>query len=270
AHWFLAIVCFPWLDRQHATVARGNPGGGVPDTSALRQQILQNSPLRPSCAVVAPSPVKPTKTDSLEQQQQQQQGSPAGKAGPSPAPSSDGSSLGRDPNEEVCEGQREEADDAEAAAEDAEEERTDAASRVVVAAETPSKQKEMMLQPCILIFDSLVGMTRSKVICTLRDYLQVEWTTRREAARAFTRDSIRGCTVKCPQQDNYSDCGVYLLQYVESFYETPLTSFNLPIRLPVSWFPVATIQTKRKEVQELIWRLHEEQNPKQEGATAAK
>ena len=53
-------------------------------------------------------------------------------------------------------------------------------------------------------------------------YLQVEWDVKKtevEGPRTFDKDSIRGANPKCPQQTNYSDCGVYILQYVESFFE---------------------------------------------------
>ena len=40
-----------------------------------------------------------------------------------------------------------------------------------------------------------------------------------EGARAFDKDDTRGANPKCPQQANYSDCGIFILQYVESFFE---------------------------------------------------
>ena len=30
---------------------------------------------------------------------------------------------------------------------------------------------------------------------------------------------MKGSNPKVPQQNNFSDCGVYVLQYVESFFE---------------------------------------------------
>jgi len=29
---------------------------------------------------------------------------------------------------------------------------------------------------------------------------------------------MKGNCVKCPQQSNFSDCGIYVLQYAESFF----------------------------------------------------
>lgn len=52
-------------------------------------------------------------------------------------------------------------------------------------------------------------------------YLQVEWDVKKKEAlgsRAFTKDNMKGASPECPQQSNFSDCGVYVLQYVESFF----------------------------------------------------
>ncbi|CAG5865227.1 unnamed protein product [Menidia menidia] len=67
--------------------------------------------------------------------------------------------------------------------------------------------------------DSLRGPARSTVVKTLREYLEVEWEVRKGSQRSFGKDVMRGSSPRVPQQDNFSDCGVYVLQYVESFFE---------------------------------------------------
>ena len=37
--------------------------------------------------------------------------------------------------------------------------------------------------------------------------------------RIFNKETFRGCCPKVPQQPNFSDCGLYLLQYIEAFFE---------------------------------------------------
>lgn len=37
--------------------------------------------------------------------------------------------------------------------------------------------------------------------------------------RTFTRDNIKGACPKIPQQSNYTDCGLYLLQFAEHFFK---------------------------------------------------
>lgn len=56
------------------------------------------------------------------------------------------------------------------------------------------------------------------MLCPLR-YLQVEWEVRRGTPRVFNNENIKGSHCKVPLQDNSSDCGLYLLQYVESFLQ---------------------------------------------------
>lgn len=34
---------------------------------------------------------------------------------------------------------------------------------------------------------------------------------------SFGKQAMNGWSVQVPQQDNHTDCGVYVLQYVESF-----------------------------------------------------
>ncbi|XP_029589859.1 sentrin-specific protease 6 isoform X2 [Salmo trutta] len=113
-------------------------------------------------------------------------------------------------------------------------------------------------QPCILIMDSLRGPPRSSVIKTLREYLEVEWEVRKGSRRSFGRDQTKGSSPHVPQQDNFSDCGVYILQYVESFFENPLTSFHLPVNLE-EWFPQQRMKTKREEIKELILNIQAQQ-----------
>ncbi|XP_042602216.1 sentrin-specific protease 6-like isoform X2 [Cyprinus carpio] len=113
-------------------------------------------------------------------------------------------------------------------------------------------------QPCILIMDSLRGPTRSTVVKTLREYLEVEWEVKKGSKRSFGKYVMKGSSPRVPQQDNFSDCGVYVLQYVESFFEKPLPSFHLPMNL-LDWFPQQRMKTKRDEIKELILKIQTQQ-----------
>nr|XP_016853834.1 PREDICTED: sentrin-specific protease 6 isoform X4 [Anolis carolinensis] len=119
-------------------------------------------------------------------------------------------------------------------------------------------------QPCILLMDSLRGPSRSNVVRTLREYLQVEWEVRKGSKRSFSKDVMKGSNPKVPQQNNFSDCGVYVLQYVESFFETPIVSFELPMNL-TDWFPRPRMKTKREEIRKIILKLQEQQNKEKKG-----
>ncbi|XP_074752034.1 sentrin-specific protease 6 isoform X3 [Athene noctua] len=119
-------------------------------------------------------------------------------------------------------------------------------------------------QPCILLMDSLRGPSRSNVVKTLREYLEVEWEVRKGNRRSFSKDVMKGSNPKVPQQNNFSDCGVYILQYVESFFENPILSFELPMNL-TDWFPRPRMKTKREEIRKIILKLQEQQNKEKKG-----
>ncbi|XP_029079442.1 sentrin-specific protease 6 isoform X5 [Monodon monoceros] len=117
-------------------------------------------------------------------------------------------------------------------------------------------------QPCILLMDSLRGPSRSNVVKILREYLEVEWEVKKGCKRSFSKDVMKGSNPKVPQQNNFSDCGVYILQYVESFFENPILNFELPMNLE-NWFPPPRMRTKREEIRNIILKLQEDQRSKE-------
>ncbi|XP_072527618.1 sentrin-specific protease 7b isoform X2 [Salminus brasiliensis] len=120
------------------------------------------------------------------------------------------------------------------------------------------QREKVTRRPCILIMDSLKLSYHHRIYTLLRDYLQVEWEVRRGTPRAFGENSIRGCHCKVPLQDNSSDCGLYLLQYVESFLQNPVVHFEFPLRLE-RWFPRQQVRRKREELRELVLQLYRRQ-----------
>ncbi|KPP79531.1 hypothetical protein Z043_100883, partial [Scleropages formosus] len=89
-------------------------------------------------------------------------------------------------------------------------------------------------------------------------YLEVEWEVRRGTPRDFTPETMSGSHCNVPLQDNSSDCGLYLLQYAESFLENPVVHFDLPLHLE-DWFPQQTVRRKREEIRDLILSLYSKQ-----------
>ncbi len=61
---------------------------------------------------------------------------------------------------------------------------------------------------------------------------------------------------KAPTQDNHYDCGIFVLQYVESFCAKPVQS---PSDITANWFPAKVIARKRREIKAIILKLAEEQ-----------
>ncbi|XP_063080944.1 sentrin-specific protease 7 isoform X3 [Cavia porcellus] len=121
-----------------------------------------------------------------------------------------------------------------------------------------SVSKKMCKRPCILILDSLKAASVQNTVQNLREYLEVEWEVKRKTHREFSKTNMVDLCPKVPKQDNSSDCGVYLLQYVESFFKDPIVNFELPIHLE-KWFPRHVIKTKREDIRELILKLHLQQ-----------
>lgn len=96
---------------------------------------------------------------------------------------------------------------------------------------------------------------------TLREYLTEEWRAKKKSQLVFCASNMRGYTPMTPQQGNYSDCGIYLLQYVESFLENPPNLGKL-LKLDLGdWFPEDRVAQKRADIRDLILRLHMQQHP---------
>ncbi|EDW48941.1 GM11534 [Drosophila sechellia] len=122
-------------------------------------------------------------------------------------------------------------------------------------------------QPLILIFDSLADSKRNRDMAILRDYLNFEYKAKhpRQRARIFNRDNMPGLIVEVPQQENLTDCGLYLLQYAEQFFTKPIVNYKLPITELIDWFDLLTVTKKREDIANLIQNLMNEGN--QQGIT---
>ncbi|XP_074961255.1 sentrin-specific protease 7 isoform X27 [Phalacrocorax aristotelis] len=122
-----------------------------------------------------------------------------------------------------------------------------------------NSKSQICKRPCILILDSLKAGSVQKTVQVLREYLEVEWEAKRKTHRVFNKSTMIDLCPRVPKQDNTSDCGVYLLQYVESFFENPIVNFEEPLQLE-KWFPRQLIRSKREEVRDLILQLHFQQH----------
>lgn len=124
-----------------------------------------------------------------------------------------------------------------------------------------SDERGISKRPCILIFDSLrTHSSWSHVFRLLREYLAIEYQHKMHDKLVFSKETIRAGYPNVPQQTNFSDCGIFVLQYVESFFKNPIQNFQTPIRGVDNWFSSELVcKTKRKEIEELILRLHKQQ-----------
>jgi Ulp1 family protease len=88
--------------------------------------------------------------------------------------------------------------------------------------------------PAIIMFDSLRAGSKTRVAATLREFLQLEYDHKKTlptgslARKLFNLDTIPTIEAAVPQQPNYFDCGLYVLQYIESFFahRSPTINFQ--------------------------------------------
>ncbi|XP_048349299.1 sentrin-specific protease 7 isoform X2 [Sphaerodactylus townsendi] len=121
-----------------------------------------------------------------------------------------------------------------------------------------SKIKKLCKRPCILILDSLKASSIQNTVQVLREYLELEWEVKLKTCREFSKSTMVDFCPRVPKQNNNSDCGVYLLQYVETFFQSPIVNFEVPLHLD-RWFPRQAVRNKREEIRDLILQLHLQQ-----------
>uniref|UniRef100_A0A8C2IRZ3 Ubiquitin-like protease family profile domain-containing protein n=1 Tax=Cyprinus carpio TaxID=7962 RepID=A0A8C2IRZ3_CYPCA len=118
----------------------------------------------------------------------------------------------------------------------------------------------MNQMPCILMMDSFACSGRSSVVHVFSVnpmYLQEEWKAKTCSEQSGGNGVMNGWSPLVPQQDNYTDCGIYLLQYVESFLKDPPQTFHCTMN---GWFSQRTVKRKRRQIKQLILRLHRQEN----------
>ncbi|KAF1962497.1 hypothetical protein CC80DRAFT_499866 [Byssothecium circinans] len=76
-------------------------------------------------------------------------------------------------------------------------------------------------EPCIIILDSLGGGAKSGAVRALKDYLHEEGKEKRGMEADIRQNAMYAKSSQIPMQDNFSDCGVYLLGYTQKFFENP-------------------------------------------------
>lgn len=115
-------------------------------------------------------------------------------------------------------------------------------------------------QPTIITFDSL-NEPRQPAIKVLKQYLMEESI---KAKISFEVKDIKGMTAKgIPLQPNYSDCGLYLLAYLEKFVQNPDEFVRNILRREMSTqidWPTLKSGLLRRRLRDFLFKLHEEQD----------
>ncbi|CAF0899010.1 unnamed protein product [Rotaria sordida] len=126
--------------------------------------------------------------------------------------------------------------------------------------ETITNSKNRSQTPAIIMFDSLRSGSKNRVAATLREFLQLEYDHKKTlpvgslARKIFNLDTIPSIEAAVPQQPNYFDCGLYILQYMESFFahRSPTINFQSPPTF-ANWCEKNLMgSSKRKQIFDII------------------
>lgn len=112
----------------------------------------------------------------------------------------------------------------------------------------------------IVIFDSFRIESKTRVAATLREFLQTEYNHKKSSNGApaprklFNMDTIPTIDAAVPQQRNYSDCGLYVLQYIESYFAHRASKMSFPLASTFSDWCEKNLKgsTKRQEILNVI------------------
>lgn len=112
----------------------------------------------------------------------------------------------------------------------------------------------------IFIFNSLGLASRGKnlpVINRLREYLKLEALDKFNLGTS--KDHCTGHVVKVPQQENFTDCGCFLLQFVDEFFKAIPKNIETQIIDRANdlsdWFDPELAQNRRKIMKERVKKL---------------
>ena len=122
-------------------------------------------------------------------------------------------------------------------------------------------------EPAIITLDSL-GLAHSPATRALKEYLQEEAKDKR-GGMGLEVKKLRGTTAKgIPQQDNFCDCGLYLLGYLDKFIENPKEFVAKVLQREFDesrdW-PKLQPNTMRANIRELVQSLHSQQESDKKG-----
>ncbi|XP_015187662.1 PREDICTED: uncharacterized protein LOC107072337 isoform X2 [Polistes dominula] len=223
AHWFLAIICFPGL------VGKVTINNKIPkeDVHKTIQKSKKLKDLKIQAVTIGTTTITPVTT-----------------------------TITIDQGDDGSERDEAEGDDEEMEIDSDDDEETEGQeSNKTQETDCGLQNIDTVKVPCILIFDSLAGASRCRVVATLRDYLSCEYVAKMGIEKTFSKDTIKGASPKVPQQSNFTDCGLYVLQYVESFFKDPITNYTLPIKTLKNWFEEIVVTRKREEISKLLIKL---------------
>ncbi|RCI08156.1 hypothetical protein L249_6225 [Ophiocordyceps polyrhachis-furcata BCC 54312] len=133
-----------------------------------------------------------------------------------------------------------------------------ASTCMMTAAAKPSNgagQKSNLRQPKIITLDSL-GSQHSSTIKALKEYLVEEAKDKKNAELALLPNGMKA--KDAPMQDNFCDCGLFVLGYVEEFLKDPDGNTRKMLQKEVLGWEMKP-RKLRARIRELLFDLQKEQ-----------
>lgn len=124
----------------------------------------------------------------------------------------------------------------------------------------PPPRKYDPNSPMIIILDSL-GLAHSKTVRHLKEYVVEEGKSKRSMSSSI--DDIKGMNAKgIPQQQNFCDCGLFLLGYIEKFLQDPTNFVTKILSQEFNEFadwPEMNPQKMRDSMRDLLMETYKQQ-----------
>lgn len=116
-------------------------------------------------------------------------------------------------------------------------------------------------KPVIIVLDSL-SQPRSNATRALKEWIKAEGLARRGMVAEIKDNGYYPKFTQIPMQNNYSDCGLYVLGYAQKFFQDP-DAFKTKLltgemTAETDW-PDMQPSLMRQNLRELIFRLHSDQ-----------
>jgi sentrin-specific protease 7 len=128
-------------------------------------------------------------------------------------------------------------------------------------------------QPVVVVLDSLGGTARSGAVRALKDWIAEEGKSKRGMEAIIKEKGYYPKGTQIPMQNNWTDCGVYLLGYVEKFFQNPDEFMHKLLTGSMSaqedW-PELDPSAIRHKMREIIFECHKQQEEVRKAQKKAK
>ncbi|KAL5387414.1 hypothetical protein DPSP01_003637 [Paraphaeosphaeria sporulosa] len=137
----------------------------------------------------------------------------------------------------------------------------------------PPPKKRDPNEPVIIVLDSLGGSAKSAAMRVLKDYMTEEGKEKRGMDVVIPGNVVYAKEGQIPQQQNFVDCGIYLLGYAQQFFTDPdlfkKRLLSNEMQVDAHWQDM-TMSSIRAGMRDILQRLYREQEAEREKAKKAK